>query len=152
VSDTPEVEPRKRQGVQRTYATDRIEVHWEPRLCVHLGACFRGLPEVFDPWDRPWVHPEAADPDRVAEVVMRCPTGALHFRRLDDGPQEEELIGEVELVALEDGPMQVRGKVRLMDDEGEVIREDTRMALCRCGASRRKPFCDGTHRLIGFQG
>jgi uncharacterized Fe-S cluster protein YjdI len=145
------VEPRKRQGVARTYRTDKIEVLWEPRLCVHIGACFQGLPDVFDPWSRPWVRPEAADPDTLAEVVMRCPTGALHFRRLDGGPQEEELTGDVELVALTDGPMQVRGRVRLIDGDGEVVREDTRMALCRCGASRRKPFCDGTHNLIGFR-
>ena len=145
------VEQRKRRNVARTYATDRIEVHWEPRLCVHIGECFQGLPDVFDPWSRPWVRPEAADPDDIAEVVMRCPTGALHFRRLDGGPQEEDLVEDVELAALPDGPMQVRGHVRLVDGDGQVIREDTRLALCRCGASRNKPFCDGTHKLIGFR-
>src|SRR5947209_8605263 len=93
-------EPRRRRGGSRTYATDRIEITWGPRLCVHVGECFQRLPEVFDPWSRPWVRPEATDPDTLAEVVMRCPSGALHFRRLDEGPQEEELIGEeVELVA-----------------------------------------------------
>jgi uncharacterized Fe-S cluster protein YjdI len=145
-------EPRRRRGASRTYASDRIEVTWEPRLCVHVGECFQGLPDVFDPWSRPWVRPDAADPDAVAEVVMRCPSGALHFRRLDGGPQEEDLIGEeVELVALADGPMQVRGHARLVDAEGETIREDTRMVLCRCGSSRTKPLCDGTHRIVGFK-
>jgi uncharacterized Fe-S cluster protein YjdI len=144
-------EPRRRRGASRTYASDRIEVMWEPRLCVHVGECFQGLPDVFDPWSRPWVRPDAADPDAVAEVVMRCPSGALHFRRLDGGPQEADLIGdEVELVALADGPMQVRGHAKLVDAEGETIREDTRMVLCRCGSSRTKPLCDGTHRIVGF--
>jgi uncharacterized Fe-S cluster protein YjdI len=145
------VEQRKQRNVARTYATDRIEVRWEPRLCVHIGECFQGLPDVFDPWSRPWVRPGAAGPDEIAEVVMRCPTGALHFRRLDDGPQEDELAGDVELAALPDGPMQVRGKIRLTDGAGRVLREDTRLALCRCGASRNKPFCDGTHKVIGFR-
>jgi len=145
-------EPRRRRGASRTYASDRIEVTWEPRLCVHVGECFQGLPDVFDPWSRPWVRPDAADPDAVAEVVMRCPSGALHFRRLDGGLQEEDLIGEeVELVALADGPMQVRGHARLVDAEGQTIREDTRMVLCRCGSSRTKPLCDGTHRIVGFK-
>ena len=144
-------EPRRRRGASRSYATDRIEVIWEPRLCVHVGECFQRLPEVFDPWRRPWVRPEAADPDTLAGVVMRCPSGALHFRRLDDGPQEAALIGdEVELVALPDGPMQVRGHAKLVDANGDTIREDTRMVLCRCGSSRTKPLCDGTHREIGF--
>ena len=145
------IEERKRHNVARTYATERIEVTWEPRLCVHVGECFQGLPDVFDPWSRPWVRAGAAEPDDVAEVVMRCPTGALHFRRLDGGQQEEELIGDVTLEALPDGPMQIRGKVRLVDRDGNLLREDTRLALCRCGASRRKPFCDGTHRQIGFR-
>ena len=145
-------EPRRRRGASRTYASDRIEVTWEPRLCVHVGECFQGLPDVFDPWSRPWVRPNAADPDAVAEVVMRCPSGALHFRRLDGGPQEQDLIGEeVELVALADGPMQVRGRAKLVDAEGQTIREDTRMVLCRCGSSRTKPLCDGTHRIVGFK-
>jgi len=145
-------EPRRRRGASRTYASDRIEVTWEPRLCVHVGECFQGLPDVFDPWSRPWVRPDAADPDAVAEVVMRCPSGALHFRRLDGGPQEEDLIEEeVELVALADGPMQVRGRAKLVDAEGQTIREDTRMVLCRCGSSRTKPLCDGTHRVVGFK-
>jgi uncharacterized Fe-S cluster protein YjdI len=146
-----EKEPRKRRDVSRSHATDRIEITWEPRICVHVGECFQRLPEVFDPWQRPWVRPEAADPDTLAEVVMECPSGALHFRRLDAGPQEADLIGdEVELIALADGPMQVRGHAKLVDATGETIREDTRMVLCRCGSSRTKPLCDGTHRVIGF--
>ena len=144
-------EPRRRRGAARTYATDRIAITWEPRLCVHVGECFQRLPEAFDPWSRPWVRPDAVDPDVLAEVVMRCPSGALHFERLDGGPQEADLIGdEVELVALADGPMQVRGHAKLVDAEGETIREDTRMVLCRCGSSRTKPLCDGTHRIVGF--
>ena len=146
-----EKEPRKRRDVSRTYATDQIEITWEPRLCVHVGECFQRLPGVFDPWSRPWIRPEATDPNTLAEVVMRCPSGALHFRRLDGEPQEGELIGdEVELVALADGPMQVRGHAKLVGADGETIREDTRMVLCRCGSSRTKPLCDGTHRIIGF--
>src|SRR4051812_47293494 len=100
---------------------------------------------------RPWVRPDAADPDTLADVVMRCPSGALHFRRLDVGPQEGDMVGDqVTLVTLPDGPMQVRGRARLVDADGETIREDTRMVLCRCGSSRTKPLCDGTHRIVGF--
>ncbi len=51
-----------------------------------------------------------------------------------------------------DGPYLVRGEFEVTDANGDVI--DTRrktVALCRCGASRTKPFCDGTHKLIGFK-
>jgi uncharacterized Fe-S cluster protein YjdI len=72
------------EGVARTYRTDQIEVTWAPRRCTHAAECFRGSPEVFDPDARPWVRPEAADPDLVEATVLRCPSGALGFRRLDD--------------------------------------------------------------------
>jgi uncharacterized Fe-S cluster protein YjdI len=81
-------EERKRAGVAREYRTEQIVVAWEPRLCIHTGHCVRGLPAVFDPQARPWVALDAATADEVAAVVQRCPTGALHFRRLDGGPQE----------------------------------------------------------------
>ena len=77
------VPARMQEGVARTYRTDRIEVTWAPRRCTHAAECFRNAPEVFDPYARPWVRPEAADPDLIEETVRRCPSGALGFRRLD---------------------------------------------------------------------
>src|SRR3954453_6103366 len=140
-------EPRKRRDVSRTYATDRIEVVWEPHLCVHVGEGFQRLPQVFDPWARPGVRPDAAHPDTLADVVMRCPSGALHFRRLDAGPQEADLSAtRSSWSRLPDGPMQLPGHAKRVGADGTTIREDTRMVLCRCGSSRTKPLCDGTHR------
>ena len=56
---------------------------------MHSARCFTLLPQVFDPQVRPWVVADAADADELAEVIMQCPSGALHFRRLDGGPQEQ---------------------------------------------------------------
>jgi CDGSH-type Zn-finger protein/uncharacterized Fe-S cluster protein YjdI len=142
--------PERQRGSRRVYANAAIEVHWEPRLCIHTRNCVRALPRVFDPEARPWVDVEAADPDRVAETVLTCPTGALHFRRLDGGAQERA----AEPTSVEprpNGPLFVRGRVRIVDADGRLIREDTRVALCRCGASGNKPFCDGSHRRVGFK-
>ena len=75
-----------RRRARCRYRTDRVEVTWAPRLCTHSGRCFGRLPEVFDPGSRPWVRPEAADPEDVELTVGRCPSGALGFRWLD---QEE---------------------------------------------------------------
>jgi uncharacterized Fe-S cluster protein YjdI len=142
--------PREQRGPSRVYANDAIEVRWEPRLCIHTGNCWRNLGEVFDPEARPWVNVDGADPERIAETILTCPTGALHFRRLDGGPQEEP-EEPTTVDPRPNGPLFVRGRVRIVDADGEIIREDTRVALCRCGASANKPFCDGTHRAIGFQ-
>ena len=142
--------PEQERGPRRVYANETIEVQWEPKLCIHVRHCVRGLPQVFDPDARPWVIVDAAGADQVAEAVLTCPTGALHFRRLDGGPQE----------AAAEPPPSSRGRTARCSfaatcgsstPDGRLIREDTRVALCRCGASGNKPFCDGSHRRIGFQ-
>jgi Iron-binding zinc finger CDGSH type len=92
---------------------------------------------------------DGAGAEAIAAVVEECPTGALHYRRLDGGSQE---TGDEETTVdpRPNGPLFLRGRLRIVDPEGGVIREDTRVALCRCGGSANKPFCDGTHRRIGF--
>jgi CDGSH-type Zn-finger protein/uncharacterized Fe-S cluster protein YjdI len=145
-----EDEERKRPGVERVYRNDAIAVLWEPKLCIHAGYCFRGLPEVFQPQERPWVKVDAATADKIAEVVMTCPTGALHFERFDGGPQEPR-PEETTINPRINGPLYVRGPVRIVGPGGQLIREDTRVALCRCGHSGNKPFCDGSHRRVGFR-
>lgn len=60
--------------------------------------------------------------------------------------------GEVTIVACPDGPLLVRGPVAIVDTEGEPIEQRRRtIALCRCGVSTIKPYCDGTHKLTGFR-
>ena len=142
-------EERKRPGVEREYATERIVVTWEPGYCIHTAMCLAGNPDVFDAGRRPWIDVTAAAADEIAEVVMRCPTGALHFRRLDGGPQEPA-PAETTVQSRKNGPLFVRGHVQVTDAAGKVVREDTRAAFCRCGGSRIKPFCDGTHKVNGF--
>jgi uncharacterized Fe-S cluster protein YjdI len=81
-------QPRYASAVERAYANDRIEVTWEPAFCIHAAECLRGLPAVFDNQRRPWIIVDNGSPGDIGEVIQRCPTGALHFRRLDGGPQE----------------------------------------------------------------
>ncbi|MGD9893923.1 MAG: (4Fe-4S)-binding protein [Dehalococcoidia bacterium] len=139
----------KERGPRREYRTDQIAVQWEPEFCIHSAHCIRSLPDVFIPSDRPWVHVDRATADAIAEAVMRCPTGALHFRRLDGAPQEP-VPEETTIWPVPNGPLVVRGNIELQDRNGQTLRHDTRMALCRCGKSRHKPFCDNTHRLVAF--
>jgi CDGSH-type Zn-finger protein/uncharacterized Fe-S cluster protein YjdI len=131
-----------------TYRTKDIEVSYRVGRCIHAAECVRGLPAVFDPNRRPWIDPDNATADDVARVVSRCPTGALRFRRTDGGASETPGSNVVDVDR--DGPLYVRGDVVLSDGADEVIVEDTRVALCRCGASKKKPFCDGSHSDAGF--
>jgi CDGSH-type Zn-finger protein len=111
--------------------------------------CVRGLRQVFNPEARPWVAVDAADADAIAATIETCPTGALHYRRLDGGRQEQPQE-DTTVEPRPNGPLFVRGLVRIVDPDGQLIREDTRLVLCRCGASGNKPFCDGSHRRVGF--
>ena len=133
----------------RAYTGAAITVRYDVARCRHVAACVRGLPHVFDPSRRPWILVDA-EPDAalVAEVVRRCPTGALYYA-LVDGPDEvPDPVTTV--VAVPDGPLLVRGDLRLdLGDEGRLA--ETRAALCRCGYSGSKPFCDGSHERVGWR-
>jgi uncharacterized Fe-S cluster protein YjdI len=137
------------RGPTRTYTGETIEVHWERSLCIHMQDCVHGLPQVFRAEERPWIVVDGADADAIAATIEKCPTGALHYRRLDGGPQEQP-PAETTIDPRPNGPLFLRGRLQIVDDDGEVVREDTRVALCRCGGSANKPFCDGTHRRNGF--
>lgn len=135
-------------GEPRRYEGDAIVVTYESGRCIHAEKCIQGLRSVFDPDRRHWIDPAAEPPARIAEVVMRCPTGALHFERRDGGP-EEPLPARNTVTVAPDGPLYLRGELEI-ETSGGVVR-DTRAALCRCGTSKTKPFCDGSHRPAGFE-
>lgn len=139
--------------MRKTYAADGIAVTFDPRRCIHAARCVEGAPEVFDPNARPWIRPENADAGRIADVVARCPTGALRYERRDGGPAEA-VPAEVTIAVRKDGPIYVRGPVPLVDPSSGAAWPDAghRYALCRCGASANKPYCDRAHEKVGFEG
>lgn len=130
----------------KKYTGEKIDVYYDPSRCAHVAACLRGAPEVFDTQRRPWVLPDAAPAEHVAEVVRRCPSGALHYV-LTSG--EPEAPGPTQITLVKNGPILAKGDLHLNTPTGPI--QETRAALCRCGASENKPFCDGTHRKIGFE-
>jgi uncharacterized Fe-S cluster protein YjdI/CDGSH-type Zn-finger protein len=139
--------PRSRT---KEYVGEKIAVSFDAERCIHAGACVLALKAVFDRDRRPWIDPSQAEPDRIAAVVETCPSGALHYRRLDGGPAES--VPETTTVTVRNnGPLYVRGKITITDPRGNVIVEDTRAALCRCGNSGNKPFCDNSHLKTGFR-
>jgi uncharacterized Fe-S cluster protein YjdI len=138
-------------GPTRAYENDRIRVLWDAGRCIHVGRCLRALPSVFDVRARPWIDLDGASAEEVAAAVRTCPTGALRYQGLGDLPDEvpdEPVSVEVR----PNGPLYVRGRVRITRPGGEVLTDELRVALCRCGASQNKPFCDNSHRLIAFRG
>ena len=139
-----------RTGLTREYSRPEIVVEWYASRCIHSGLCIKALPVVFNPSRRPWVDVSAANADAIASAVTRCPTGALRFQRRDGGPQEE--AGDaVKVTPVRNGPYYVRGPIEMENLQTGEMQRETRLALCRCGKSGHMPFCDNTHRAIGFR-
>ena len=134
----------------KEYETKEIVVEWNPRLCYHSHNCVRALPQVFDPERRPWVMVDAATADEVEAAVAHCPSGALRARRAGSEPPQRERSLEVR--ASTNGPLLLSGGVRIVAADGSLLYEGEKAALCRCGRSGNKPFCDGTHKTVGFDG
>lgn len=137
--------PRRLQ----TYATDAITVTFDPTRCIHAAECIRTAPAVFDSRRLRWIKPELGDPELIVTAVRRCPTGALAYS-LPDGQSEAPDAPAIR--AAPGGPLYVRGEARVEAEDGRVIAKGLRMALCRCGATKNAPFCDGSHKAIGFRG
>jgi len=123
----------------KAYTAPGIDVWFDATRCVHFAECVRGLPDVFQPGRKPWVRPDLDDPNEVARVVRRCPTGALHYR-LEDGPDEEAKVPTT-VHRLSTGPLRLRGDLLIQTPAGVV--RDTRAVLCGCWMTANAPFCDG---------
>lgn len=134
---------------KKEYSNGEITVVWKADKCIHSGNCVRGLPNVFKPKDRPWIQLETASSDEIKNTIDKCPSGALSYYTNDGSSEETEQSSKVELV--ENGPMIVHGPVNLTGQGGEKKIETPKTAFCRCGASSKKPFCDGSHRSIDFK-
>ncbi len=142
----------------KAYTAPDITVYYDAGRCLHFAACLRGLPQVFNPQTRPWIQADRAAAPELAEVIRRCPTGALHYALTSRGLPGDEMSDETQderpqipttVELSEDGPLLLRGALSIATPQG--VREETRAALCRCGASSHKPFCDGSHRAAQFQ-
>ncbi len=129
----------------RKYSNGEIIVFWEPSKCIHAGECVRGLPQVFNREQRPWVNMKGASSKDIMQIIDRCPSGALSYEMAKDSGKLSTRIKVVK-----NGPLLVEGSCTLVDQEGKEAAEYGPFALCRCGGSRKKPFCDGTHIKIGF--
>jgi CDGSH-type Zn-finger protein/uncharacterized Fe-S cluster protein YjdI len=124
---------------------EKIELKFAAQLCIHSRFCVTGAPRVFLANVKgPWIHPDAMPVDALVEVAHACPSGAIRYHRLDGAP--DEIAPPVNLVGVrEAGPYAFRAQLQISGEPAGF-----RATLCRCGASKNKPFCDGSHHEVGF--
>lgn len=132
------------------YPGDHATVSWHGPLCIHIGECGRAKGELFVTGRKPWCQPDAAGDDEIGDVVERCPTGALSYRFADGSRTEKP--NEINTIHVSyNGPLFVRGELDIDGAPEGVPGLKFRAALCRCGASGNKPFCDNSHEKAGFR-
>jgi uncharacterized Fe-S cluster protein YjdI len=143
----------------QSYETGEIVVTYDPNLCTHAAECVRGLPAVFDVGRPDWIHPGAAPAERVAEVIRRCPSGALQYRMKGEaaaaGAPDPGSAGAAPAVVrvklMKDGPLLFDAVVRVRAEDGTELERSGKVSLCRCGGTANQPFCDGSHKRVGFR-
>jgi len=131
-------------GIERVRG-EKVALTFEAKRCIHSRFCVTWTPQVFLANVKgPWIHPDAMPVERVVEVAHACPSGAIGYRRLDGGA--DETAPPVNLATVrEAGPYAFRARLQI-----DGVSAGFRATLCRCGASKNKPFCDGSHHAIGF--
>jgi CDGSH-type Zn-finger protein/uncharacterized Fe-S cluster protein YjdI len=136
--------PKAVGGIEEIEGRD-LTLLFDSKKCIHSRFCVTWAPNVFlANVQGPWIHPDAMNVERLAEIAHVCPSGAIRYRRKDGKPDEAAPL--VNLVAIrENGPYAVRADMELAGERGVF-----RATLCRCGASKNKPFCDGSHNEIKF--
>lgn len=140
-------------GLKKKYTKENLTVVWQPELCIHSRECFKGLPHVFNPGNRPWVNMDSESVDRIKNQVDRCPSGALSYVvDHEEATPDNTLVSTPIIDISENGPILISGPAKIKYKGNQELRESKTIALCRCGGSSKKPFCDGTHKQEGFIG
>lgn len=67
------------EEIVKKYTNGEVTVVWKPKICIHSGICWHGLPEVFNPNGRPWVNVDDATSEQIIHQVRQCPSGALSY-------------------------------------------------------------------------
>jgi CDGSH-type Zn-finger protein/uncharacterized Fe-S cluster protein YjdI len=132
-----------------TYPGEQAEVEWDGHLCIHYGECGRASGDLFVGGRKPWCQPDLSSDDEIRDVLLRCPTGAL-TANFADGSALEADIERNQLTVTQNGPLYIRGDLNIEGAPGDMPGTRFRAALCRCGASKNKPFCDNSHVDAGF--
>jgi CDGSH-type Zn-finger protein len=131
------------------YRGRAITIHDNRSVCAHAGLCTDHLASVFKYGSEPWIDPDGASAEAIVAAVERCPSGALSYTLAGKGPDPR--AHACRITVTRDGPYAVEGAVELAGVEFGRGAPRERFTLCRCGGSKNKPFCDGTHWEIGFK-
>ena len=120
-------------------------IHFNGSRCIHSRNCVLDRPDVFVPNVKgEWIYPDKADEAAMAQLAHNCPSGAITYQRVDGGKGEEPPLVNT-LRVRENGPLAINAPLVV-----DGVDQGLRATLCRCGQSKKKPYCDSSHAAAGF--
>ena len=131
-----------------SYRGRKITIHDNRSICAHAGYCTDQLAKVFKYGEEPWIDPDGADAEAIVAAIRKCPSGALSYSV--EAKEAASAPRKASITVSKDGPYQVVGARLDGQAWGEGASQE-HYTLCRCGASKNKPFCDGSHWDAGFK-
>ena len=149
---------KKNPEIVKEYSNGEVTVFWRAELCIHSANCMIGMPEVFNPKKKPWINIHASDSKEIMHIIDTCPSRALTYLKSTKfvtskpraTPKKKAKFARVQI--LKNGPALITGNFIIRDSKKKKIKIDNEVAaLCRCGSSKKKPFCDGSHLSVGFK-
>ncbi len=139
-----EKDPNRVSGKVNEWRGKGITIVDNTDVCCRDMSCINNLPQVFAE-----ENPDAASVKKIIETIKKCPSGALTYKM--GGRHCQSFNREPAITVAKDGPLKVVGGIRLKDDMESKPACPEHYTLCRCGHSKNKPFCDGSHLDIGFK-
>jgi CDGSH-type Zn-finger protein len=134
---------------REAYRGRSITIFDNRSICAHAGFCTDRLKSVFRMGVEPWIEPDGASVEAIIGTIEKCPSGALSYAR--EGVEALPPAREPMVTVTNHGPYAVTGGIELESVRFGEGASKEHYTLCRCGGSKNKPFCDGTHWHIGFR-
>ncbi|MEI7661562.1 MAG: (4Fe-4S)-binding protein [Bacteroidota bacterium] len=148
---------KKNKDTVKEFSNGEVTVYWKPELCIHSANCLIGLPEVFNSKKKPWINVHASNSKEIMKIIDTCPSRALTYLKsnkfVTSKPRATAKMKSkfARVHILKNGPALITGNFIVRDAKKKKIKiEGEVAAICRCGGSKKKPFCDGSHLRIGF--
>jgi CDGSH-type Zn-finger protein len=134
---------------RESYAGKGITIFDNRGICAHAGYCTDGLKAVFRMREEPWIDPDGAAVREIVETIRKCPSGALSYAidGVEAAPPERAPM----VTVTDNGPYAITGGIELPGVKFGEGASTEHYTLCRCGASKNKPFCDGSHWDVNFR-
>lgn len=130
----------------QVYEGKEIDIHFNRSICCGAAKCVREFSNIYKSASKDWISPDKGTIEEVKNSIKACPSGALSYRLKDESQKETYEKPKIDII--KKGPILIKGKIDMQISSWSTDANKEKYALCRCGASKNKPFCDYSHASL----